>query len=194
MAHPVGTISAPIQNQDSDNIVPHRWNYLWFYAYYVPIAVLIPVHIRLDNSVIYDAINLERCARFFFLVMVLCLLCFCCSINSSTHLSLLKPRRGRGQGDGPRRPENIGRRIAIRRSEIDRDVNFAKKTPSFIKMNTESINLMETPSDFVEPYFKKKPELLVIVSYSVNFIKNPGLCKNWFWSPSILWETPWTFQ
>ena len=66
MAHPVGTISAPIQNQDSDNIVSHRWNYLWFYAYYVPIAVLIPVHIRLDNSVIYDAINLERCARFFF--------------------------------------------------------------------------------------------------------------------------------
>ena len=67
--------------------------------------------------------------------------------------------------------ENIGRRIAIRRSEIDRDVNFAKKTPSFIKMNTESINLTENPSDFVEPYFTKKPELLVIVPYSVNFVK-----------------------
>ena len=40
-------------------------------------------------------------------------------------------------------------------------------------MNTESINLTENPSDFVEPYFTKKPELLVIVSYSVNFIKKP---------------------
>ena len=30
-------------------------------------------------------------------------------------------------------------------------------------MNTESINLMENPLDFVEPYFKKNPELLVIV-------------------------------
>ena len=38
-------------------------------------------------------------------------------------------------------------------------------------MNTESINLMENPSDFVEPYLKKKSELLVIVSYSVNFVK-----------------------
>ena len=38
-------------------------------------------------------------------------------------------------------------------------------------MNTESINLMENPSDFLEPYFTKKPELLVIVSYSVNFVK-----------------------
>jgi len=53
--------------------------------------------------------------------------------------------------------ENIGRRIAIRRSGRDRDVNFAKKTPGFVKMNTESINLMENPSDFVEPYFTKKP-------------------------------------
>ena len=52
--------------------------------------------------------------------------------------------------------ENIGRRIAIRRSGIDRDVNFAKKNSSFIKMNTESINLTENPSDFVEPYFTKK--------------------------------------
>ena len=69
--------------------------------------------------------------------------------------------------------ENIGRRIAIRRSEIDRDVNFAKKIPSFIKMNTESINLMENPSDFVEPYFTKNPELLAIVPYSVNFVKKP---------------------
>ena len=43
-------------------------------------------------------------------------------------------------------------------------------------MNTESINLMENPSDFVEPYFyKKNPELLVIVSYSVNFIKKKTL-------------------
>ena len=73
------------------------------------------------------------------------------------NLSLLKPCRGPGQGDGPRRPENIGRRIAIRRPEIDRDVNFAKKNPSFVKMNTESINLTENPSDFVEPYFTKKP-------------------------------------
>ena len=38
-------------------------------------------------------------------------------------------------------------------------------------MNTESINLMGNPSDFVEPYFKKNPELLVIVPYSVNFVK-----------------------
>ena len=45
--------------------------------------------------------------------------------------------------------ENIGRRIAIRWSEIDRDVNFAKKTPNFVKMNTESINLTENSSDFV---------------------------------------------
>jgi len=52
--------------------------------------------------------------------------------------------------------ENIGRRIAIRRPEIDRDVNLAKKPPSFIKMNTESINLTENLSDFVEPYFTKK--------------------------------------
>ena len=72
-----------------------------------------------------------------------------------SNLLILKPCRGPGQGDGPRRPENIGRRIAIRRSEIDRDVNF-KKTPNFIKMNTESINLTENPSDFVEPYFTKK--------------------------------------
>ena len=57
-------------------------------------------------------------------------------------------------------------------SEIDRDVNFAKKNPSFVKMNTESINLMGNLSDFVEPYFtKKNPELLVIVPYSVNFVK-----------------------
>ena len=79
------------------------------------------------------------------------------SVLCFAHLSILKPRRGPGQGDGPRRPENIGCQIAIRRPEIDRDVNFAKKTPSFIKMNTESINLMENPSDFVEPYFTKKP-------------------------------------
>ena len=52
--------------------------------------------------------------------------------------------------------ENIGRRIAIRRLEIDRDVNFVKKNPNFIKMNTESINLTENPSDFMEPYFTKK--------------------------------------
>ena len=52
--------------------------------------------------------------------------------------------------------ENIGRRIAIRRSGTDRDVNFAKKPPNFVKMNTESINLTENPSDFVEPYFTKK--------------------------------------
>ena len=38
-------------------------------------------------------------------------------------------------------------------------------------MNTESINLTENPSDFVEPYFIKKHELLVTVPYSVNFIK-----------------------
>ena len=38
-------------------------------------------------------------------------------------------------------------------------------------MNTESTNLTENPSDFVEPYFTKKPELLVIVPYSVNFVK-----------------------
>ena len=38
-------------------------------------------------------------------------------------------------------------------------------------MNTESINLMGNPSGFVEPYFKKNPELLVIVPYSVNFVK-----------------------
>ena len=67
--------------------------------------------------------------------------------------------------------ENINRRIAIRRSEIDRDVNFAKKISNFVKMNTGSINLTENPSDFVESYFKKKPELLVIVPYSVNFVK-----------------------
>jgi len=30
---------------------------------------------------------------------------------------------------------------------------------------------METLSDFVEAYFKKNPELLVIVLYSVNFVK-----------------------
>ena len=73
--------------------------------------------------------------------------------------------------------ENIGRRIAIRWSGIDRVVNFAKITPSFVKMNTESINLMENPSDFVEPYFTKNPELSVIVPYSVNFVKKkPGLC------------------
>jgi len=40
-------------------------------------------------------------------------------------------------------------------------------------MNTESINLMGNPSDFVEPYFTKNPELLVIVPYSVNFVKKP---------------------
>ena len=38
-------------------------------------------------------------------------------------------------------------------------------------MNTESINLLGNPSGFVEPYFKKKPELLVIVPYYVNFVK-----------------------
>ena len=38
-------------------------------------------------------------------------------------------------------------------------------------MNTESINLMENLSDFVEPYFTKKSEPLVIVSYSMNFVK-----------------------
>ena len=53
--------------------------------------------------------------------------------------------------------ENTVRRIAIRRSGIDRDVNFAKKPPNFVKMNTESINLTENSSDFVEPYFTKKP-------------------------------------
>ena len=56
---------------------------------------------------------------------------------------------------------------------MDRDVNFAKKTPNFVKMNTKSINLTENPSDFVETYFTKKPELLVIVPYSVNFVKKP---------------------
>ena len=72
---------------------------------------------------------------------------------------------------------HVGWKTSAVGSEIDRDVNFAKKTPSFIKMNTESINLMENPSDFLEPYFTKKPELLVIVSYSVNFVKkNPELC------------------
>ena len=54
-----------------------------------------------------------------------CLVCW----GLGPNLSILKPRRGPGQGDGPRRSENIGRRIAIRRSEIDRDVNFAKKNP-----------------------------------------------------------------
>ena len=38
-------------------------------------------------------------------------------------------------------------------------------------MNTESINLTENPSDFVEPYFKKNLELLVTVPYSMNFVK-----------------------
>ena len=39
-------------------------------------------------------------------------------------------------------------------------------------MNTESINLIENSSDFVEPYFtKKNPELLVIVPYSMNFVR-----------------------
>ena len=52
--------------------------------------------------------------------------------------------------------ENIGRRIAIWRPEIDRDINFAKKPQALLKMNTESINLTENPSDFVEPYFTKK--------------------------------------
>ena len=42
-------------------------------------------------------------------------------------------------------------------------------------MNTDSINLMGNPSDFVEPYFKKNPELLVIVPYSVNFVKKKTL-------------------
>ena len=48
-------------------------------------------------------------------------------------------------------------------------------------MNTESINLMKKPSDFVEPYFKKNPELLVkkpldfvkMILKSINFMKNP---------------------
>ena len=51
----------------------------------------------------------------------------------SGYLLILKPRRGPGQGDGPRRPENIGRRIAIRRSGIDREVNFAKKLRTLLK-------------------------------------------------------------
>ena len=109
---------------------------------------------------------------------------------SCLYLSLLKPRRGPGQGNGPSRPENIDRRIAIQRPEIDRDVNFAKKTPSFIKMNTESINLTENPSDFVEPYFTKKNrtfsnravlrefckknlDFVKIIMKSINFMKNP---------------------
>ena len=50
--------------------------------------------------------------------------CWC-----SVHLSILNPGRARGQGDGHVSSENIGRRIAIRRSGIDRDVNFAKKKP-----------------------------------------------------------------
>ena len=73
--------------------------------------------------------------------------------------------------------ENIGRRIAIRRLWIDRDVNFAKKIPSFVKMNTESINLMENPSDFVEPYFTKKPWTFSNRAVLREFCKkNPGLC------------------
>ena len=51
---------------------------------------------------------------------------------------------------------HVGRKTSIRRSKIDRDVNFAKKPQNFVKMNTESINLMENPSDFVESYFTKK--------------------------------------
>ena len=73
--------------------------------------------------------------------------------------------------------ENIGRRIAIRRSEIDRDVNFAKKTPNFVKMNTESINLTENSSDFVEPYFTKKTWTFRNRAVLREFCKkNPGLC------------------
>ena len=57
-------------------------------------------------------------------------------------------------------------------------------------MNTESINLMENPSDFVEPYFTKKPwtfsnrvvlrefckktlDLVKMILKSINFMKNP---------------------
>ena len=72
------------------------------------------------------------------------------------YLLWLKARRAPGREAIHVSTENIDRRIAIRRSGIDRDVNFAKKTPKFVKMNTESINLTENPSDFVEPYFTKK--------------------------------------
>jgi len=88
----------------------------------------------------------------------------------SCHLSLLKACRAPGQGEGPRRLRKFW--------PSDRGRKFCKKTSSFVKMNTESINLMENPSDFVEPYFTKKPWTLL----------------KWFWSPSILWKTPWTFQ
>ena len=57
-------------------------------------------------------------------------------------------------------------------------------------MNTESINLMENPSDFVEPYFTKKTwtfsnravlrefskktlDLVKMILKSINFMKNP---------------------
>ena len=58
-----------------------------------------------------------------------------------------------GQGEG-----HVGRKISAvgSRPQIDKDVNFAKKIPSFIKINMESINLMENPSDFVESYFTRK--------------------------------------
>jgi len=72
------------------------------------------------------------------------------------HLSILKPRRGPGQGDGPRkkhRPPDL----VIRRSGTDRNVNFAKKKPDFVKINPKSISLMENSQDFVEPYFTKNP-------------------------------------
>ena len=41
-------------------------------------------------------------------------------------------------------------------------------------MNTESINLMENPSDFVEPYFTKKTlDFVKMIMKSINFMKNP---------------------
>ena len=67
--------------------------------------------------------------------------------------------------------------VAIRRPGIDRDVNFAKPPPNFVKMNTESINLTENPSDFVELYFTKKPWTFSNHAVLREFCKkNPRLC------------------
>ena len=73
----------------------------------------------------------------------------------SENLSILNPGRARGQGDGPRQLRKYWPSDRDPTVRIDRDVNFAKKNPNFVKMNTESINLTENPSDFVEPYFTK---------------------------------------
>jgi len=94
-----------------------------------------PEHTGNKNRLVYCVIRSIYTIFYLFLVSV------CISykvllppyIASSSHLLILKPRRGSGQGDGPRRPENNGRRIAIRRSEIDRDVNFAKKLWALLK-------------------------------------------------------------